>query len=266
MGVNFKLINKIKKKEEIMSKHNRYQILGMNVDSISKEEIHKKILGWVENNNSKYICIANVHMVMESYDSTKFRKIVNNADIITPDGMPLVWWLRRYNKSQERISGPDLTVYLSEKMQDNNINFGFYGSSNETLSKLKENILRKYPNLSITYTYSPPFRELEELEKENIIEEINQKKVDVLFVGLGCPKQEKWMYEQKNKINSVMLGVGAAFDFHAGNKKEAPKLLQKLGLEWLFRFIQEPKRLWKRYLKHNPRFIFLIFKELINKK
>jgi N-acetylglucosaminyldiphosphoundecaprenol N-acetyl-beta-D-mannosaminyltransferase len=197
-------------------------------------------------------------MLMEAHDSLSFKEIVNAADLVTPDGMPLVWMMRlKGQRDQQRVYGPTLMLHVLEAAERENIPVGFYGSSPETLQSLIPRMQSRFPSLGIVYSFSPPFRELTEEENLRIDETVNSSEAGILFVGLGCPKQEKWMAEHRGKINSVMLGVGAAFDFHAGIKPQAPSWMQKNGLEWLYRFVSEPRRLWRRYLYHNPRFVFL---------
>jgi N-acetylglucosaminyldiphosphoundecaprenol N-acetyl-beta-D-mannosaminyltransferase len=212
---------------------------------------------------SRYVCVANVHMLMEAYDSPEFQNVVNAADLVTPDGMPLVWMLRHLGYlQQERVYGPDLTLKLIEAIVLQEICIGFYGGTAETLAKLMASFKERYPNLKIVYSFSPPFHQLTDEENETVIREVNASGAKILFVGLGCPKQERWMAAQKDKIQAVMIGVGAAFDIHARNKSQAPLWMQRSGLEWIFRLLQEPIRLWRRYLYHNPRFMVLALMQL----
>ncbi len=244
------------------SLNSRY-ILGMRVDATNYNKATNQVIHWTKNNESRYVCIANVHMTMEAYDNPEFQKVVNNADMVTPDGMPLVWTLRRLGiKIKDRVYGPTLMLHVCEAAEKHGIPIGLYGGSSETLEALKKNLKKKYTNIKIVYSYSPPFRSLTPEEDEQIITDINVLNVKILLVGLGCPKQEIWMNNHKDRLKVVMLGVGAAFDFHAGKIKQAPKWMQNIGLEWLFRLIMEPRRLWKRYIKHNPRFIALIILQL----
>jgi len=239
------------------------QILGMRVDPTSYEEATRKVLAWAGAGESRYVCVANVHMVMEAHDDPGFKALVNAADLVTPDGMPLVWMLRRLGyPHQERVYGPELTLRVCEEAARQGVPVGFYGGHPEALGALVGNLKARYPSLRVVYAYSPPFRSLTPEEDQKVVEEINTSGVRILFVGLGCPKQERWMAEHKGRIRAVMLGVGAAFDLHAGRVRQAPAWMQAIGLEWLFRFFQEPGRLWRRYFKHNPRFVFLAFLEL----
>ena len=249
------------------SYHIKPRILCLNVHPTTYQKATDQILAWAKKIESRYICLANVHMVMEAYDDPGFRDVVNNADMVTPDGMPLVWILRRMGyEIDDRVCGPSLILWVVREASRQGVPVGFYGGAPDVLEVLVENMQEKFPNLMIAFQMSPPFRELTLQEDENIINEINMSGIKILFVGLGCPKQEKWMAIHKDRVNSVMLGVGAAFDFHAGKIKQAPVWMQAKGLEWLFRLFMEPTRLWKRYLKHNPRFAVLAIRELIQKK
>lgn len=241
-------------------------ILGMRVDAISFQEATRLILEWAKAKESRYVCAANVHMVMESYDSLAFQRIINDADLVVPDGMPLAWGLRLLGiQGQERIYGPGLMLHVCEAAATEGIPVGFYGSRPDTLQELVSNLSKRFPALNIAYCYSPPFRPLTVEEDSDVIQQIVDSGARILFVGLGCPKQERWMAEHRGKIPAVMLGVGAAFDFHAGRIRQAPRWMQNIGLEWFFRLCMEPRRLWRRYLKHNPRFIFLFALQLAGK-
>ncbi len=239
-------------------------ILGVRVDPTSYSAATAQIVAWATNHESRYVCVANVHMIMEAYDSPGFMNIVNAADLTTPDGMPLVWTLRRLgHPDQERVYGPELTLRLTAAATQGDISIGFYGGAPETLRRLIDVFTRRFPSVKIAYFSSPPFHLLTPEEDQQVIRDINVSGARILFVGLGCPKQERWMAEHKGKIRAVMVGVGAAFDFYAGTKRQAPALLQNLGLEWLFRLGQEPGRLWRRYLYHNPRFMGLVLAQIL---
>ena len=242
-------------------------ILNMRVDTTSYQESTASIVAWAHAGESRYVCVANVHMVMEAYDHPDFRETVNAADLIVPDGMPLVWMLRRMGYSgQERVSGPDLMAYVLQGAAEQNIPVGFYGSTPSVLKRLQEQLKHRFPALKIAYAYSPPFRVLTSQEKAQIVKDINASGTRILFVALGCPKQERWMAAHRGQIQAVMIGVGAAFDFHAGAKPRAPRWMQNIGLEWLFRLVTEPRRLWRRYLQHNPRFAIMALKQLWNRE
>ena len=238
-------------------------ILGMRVDPTSYRQATDDILTWAKTGESRYVCVANVHMVMEAYDHADYQTIVNAADLVVPDGMPLVWMLRRLGyPEQERVSGPDLMAYVLQEAAEQNIPVGFYGSTPSVLKRLQEQLKHRFSALKIAYAYSPPFRLLTPQEEAQVVKGINVSGTRILFVALGCPKQERWMATHRGQIQAVMIGVGAAFDFHAGAKPRAPRWMQRAGLEWLFRLLSEPRRLWYRYLYHNPRFAILALKQL----
>ena len=239
-------------------------VIGVRVDTTSYKVAANLILEWTVTRESRYICVATVHSIMEAYDSLVFKKIINQADLVTPDGMPLVWILKLKGcPSQTRVYGPTLMIHVIDKAAEKNIPIGFYGGSPSSLAKLRNNITSHFPFLQIHYSFSPPFRELTQDEDIQICDEITKSGVRILFVGLGCPKQEQWMAAHKSRLKLVMLGVGAAFDFHSGVKLQAPIWMQNAGLEWFFRLLSEPRRLWKRYLVHNPRFIILAIADLL---
>ncbi len=241
-----------------------YQILGTRIDPESYESAVQKICLWAQGGESRYVCAAAVHIVMEGYDSPEIRSCSKRADLVVPDGMPLVWTLRRMGSAgQQRVYGPELTLRLLSAAAERGIPVGFIGSTPETLEILVKNCNQRFLGLKIVYAISPPFRPLSPEEDDAIVREINDSGAGILFVGLGCPKQEKWMASHAGRIQAVMVGVGAAFDFIAGTKKQSPKWMQRFGLEWLFRLSQEPKRLWWRYLYHNPRFMFLVMLPLL---
>ncbi|HXQ35808.1 MAG TPA: WecB/TagA/CpsF family glycosyltransferase [Anaerolineales bacterium] len=222
---------------------------------------------WSAGQQSCYVCVANVHMLMEAIDSTEYRQIVNSADLVTADGMPLVWMMRlKGQRDQPRVYGPTLMLHVLEVAAREGISVGFYGGAPETLEALVRRMQSRYVGLNVAFSCSPPFRAISQEEDRAIVEQINQSGARILFVGLGCPKQEIWMSEHRGKVSTVMLGVGAAFDFHSGLKPQAPDWLQSMGLEWLFRLFTEPRRLWKRYLYYNPRFVLLAVADLLGLK
>jgi N-acetylglucosaminyldiphosphoundecaprenol N-acetyl-beta-D-mannosaminyltransferase len=240
------------------------RILGMRVDATSHQHASDEILRWGSLGESRYVCAATVNNVIEAYDDPAYHLHMEGADLVTPDGMPLVWALRLLGvEGATRVCGPDLTPILCERAAALGIPVGFYGSTPEVLRDLASNLVRRYPELRVVYSHSPPFRPLTSDEEADVIDGINRSGTRLLFVGLGAPKQEQWMAAHKGNVKAVMLGVGAAFDFLAGNKRQAPKVLQRLGLEWLFRLVQEPRRLWRRYLYRNPRFVALFLGQLI---
>lgn len=239
-------------------------ILGMRVDPGTYETTNELLIDWARRGESRYVCVSTVHMVMEGYDNPEYREIVNQAGRVTSDGMPLVWGLKALGAhSPSRVYGPTLTPKLCARAAEEGIPVGIYGSTLETIERMASRLEEDSPDLRIVYRHSPPFRPLEPEEIEQEIDDIRRSGARILFIGLGCPKQEQWMAERVGRIPAVMVGVGAAFDYVAGTKAQAPSVLQKLGLEWLFRMVTEPRRLWRRYLYNNPRFVVLFGLQLI---
>ncbi len=239
-------------------------ILGMRLDATSYPDAAERIVGWARAGESRYLCAASVNNVMEAHDSSAFLRIMNDADLVTADGMPLVWGLRMLGaREATRVYGPDLTPVVLAAAQREGIPVGFYGASQGTLTRLLTVVRRRYPTLEIAYTCAPPFRPLTALEDAAVVGSIRDSGARILFVGLSTPKQERWMAAHRGRVPAVMLGVGAAFDFLAGVKPQAPAWMQNSGLEWLFRLATEPRRLFWRYLKHNPRFAALFAWQLL---
>lgn len=242
----------------------RVRVVSLLTTVASQESLIESIARMAENRKRGYVCVSTVHMVMEAYDSQEFKSIVNGADLVITDGMPLVWMQKLQGASNaERTRGNDLMSGLFCEAEKRGLSVGFYGGKPEVLDKLAKKAAGEYPALDVVYQHAPPFRPLETIEEKAVIADINKLAPDILFVGLGCPKQEKWMFHNKERLNTVMIGIGAALDFYAGNIPEAPEWLQKLGLEWLYRLSQEPGRLWKRYLILNPRFLVLAAGQLL---
>lgn len=243
------------------------EILGVEVTPGNYDEVAKRSLDWISRGESRAMCFSTVHMLMEAHDDPKFRALLNEMDIVNPDGMPLVWSLRALgNPGATRVYGPDATVFLLHVAQDNDIPVGFYGGTEQTIEALLAEVRRRYPNLKVVYAFSPPFRTLSPEEDEEITRKINDSGARMVFVGLGCPKQERWVMEHRGRIPAVLFAVGAAFDFFAGTKAQAPRWMMNNGLEWLFRLATEPRRLAVRYMKHNPRFVALILTQLMKRR
>jgi N-acetylglucosaminyldiphosphoundecaprenol N-acetyl-beta-D-mannosaminyltransferase len=240
------------------------EVLGMRVDATSYEDASRRVVRWAHEQRSAYVCVATVHMVMEAFDSEAFQRIVNGADLVTPDGMPLVWALKSLGiRDASRVYGPDLLPEVVELAAEENVPIGLYGGTQESLESFVRVLKARYPKIEIVCRIAPPFRPLTTEEDEAVTREIVASGARILFVGIGCPKQERWMVAHKERISAVMLGVGAAFDFHTGRVRQAPRWMQGAGLEWAFRLAMEPRRLWKRYAKHNPRFVGLLLLQLM---
>jgi N-acetylglucosaminyldiphosphoundecaprenol N-acetyl-beta-D-mannosaminyltransferase len=240
------------------------RILSTRVDPTSYLTATGQIISWAQAAESRYVCVATTHTLMEANDSSSFRHVLNDADLVTPDGMPLVWMLRwKGHRSQNRVYGPQLMLRVLEAAEAARLPIGLYGSTVQVVQLLTKRLHAEFPRMEIAYAFSPPFRALTTPEDNDVIKDIATSGARILFVGLGCPKQERWMAARRGKLRAVKLGVGAAFDFLAGTKKQAPSWMQTAGLEWLFRLGSEPRRLWKRYLYHNPRFAVLAAAELL---
>lgn len=243
------------------------RILNTNINVTNMQETENYIVKNLDELRGKYICVSNVHTTVMSHDNPEYNTVQNGAAMALPDGKPLsVVSRKRGYKDAERVTGPDLMGELFAHYEQNGLRHYFYGASEETLNLLEKCLNDKYPGINIVGMYSPPFRPLTEEEDMAVVERINSANADIIWVGLGAPKQENWMYAHEDKLNGVMIGVGAGFDYHAGNIKRAPKWMQKCSLEWLYRLMQDPKRLFKRYLVTNFRFIYLILMENLRGK
>jgi N-acetylglucosaminyldiphosphoundecaprenol N-acetyl-beta-D-mannosaminyltransferase len=241
-------------------------ILGMRVDATSYQHASQQVIGWAQRSESRYVCVAAVNNVMQARDDTRFLRVMNGADLVTPDGMPLVWGLRRLGISEAtRVYGPDLVPVVLAEAERDGLPVGFYGGTPKVLDALVAEVTSRWPDLKIAYAYSPPFRDLTSEEDHEIVEAVNASGARILFVGLGCPKQETWMAHRRGRVLPVMVGVGAAFDLIAGAKRQAPRVLRRAGLEWLFRLATEPRRLASRYLLQNPRFAWLFAAQLFRR-
>lgn len=235
-------------------------ILGTNILVTNMKETVQLIEQNIETLRGQYICVSNVHTTVMGYENKEYQKIQNNAAMALPDGKPLSVVSRKRGYIQaERVTGPDLMRELFER--ENGLRHYFYGGSPETLAKLKENLIKNYPQIIIAGMVSPPYRTLTDEEEKKDIAAINESGADILWVGLGAPKQEQWMAAHQGRVNAVMIGVGAGFDYHAGVIERAPEWMQKLSLEWLYRLLQDPKRLFKRYWDTNLKFLRLVRKE-----
>jgi N-acetylglucosaminyldiphosphoundecaprenol N-acetyl-beta-D-mannosaminyltransferase len=252
-------------RHEMIPPQSRY-ILSMRVDVTSYIDATERIVAWANQRRNGYVCAANVHMTMEAFDSQVFAQVVNNAILVTPDGMPLVWALKALGiQTASRVYGPTLVLHICEEAARQGIPIGLYGGTPDSLAAFAGFLYQQFPNIEIACQISPPFRPLTSEEDRIYTRQIVESGTRILFVGIGCPKQEYWMAAHRDTISAVMIGVGAAFDFHSGRVKQAPQWMQKRGLEWLFRLRQEPKRLWKRYVLHNPRFVVLFLLQWISR-
>jgi N-acetylglucosaminyldiphosphoundecaprenol N-acetyl-beta-D-mannosaminyltransferase len=237
-------------------------IIGVNVAASSYQSVTGQVIDWASRGESRTVVFANVHVLMEAHDDPELRRKLNTADLVNPDGMPLVWALRAMgDRHVTRVYGPDTMEYLLRAAEESRVPVGFYGGTASALSQLIKEVQQRFQTLDIAFTMSPPFRALSAAEDQDVVQRIAASGARLLFVGLGCPKQEHWIAEHRGRIPAVMLAVGAAFDFFAGTKPQAPRWMMRNGLEWVFRLASEPRRLVRRYVKHNPRFMALFLRQ-----
>ena len=238
----------------------RVDVLGVGISAIDPTDALSEVTRWIDDGLQHYVCVTGVHGVMESQGDPELLRIHNESGITTPDGMPMVWAARFAGaKNTQRVYGPDLMLAVCERAAQRGWGCFLYGATDEVLEQLRSNLSDRYPGLPIVGTHSPPFRELSPEEDEAVVRQINESGAQIVWVGLSTPKQERWMASHVGRLNaSALFGVGAAFDMHAGNLRQAPRWMQRSGLEWLFRLASEPRRLWRRYAVNNPRFVLAI--------
>lgn len=246
-------------------KIDRTNVLGVGISAINIPMALEVLDAWIRQQRHTYICITGVHGVMESQADPELRKIHNQAGLVTPDGMPMVWMSRLAgHKHVDRVYGPDLMLAVCEASLQKGYRHFFYGGNEGVPELLRDKLLEKFPGLKVVGTYSPPFRPLTLQEDAAIVAQINAARPDIVWVGLSTPKQERWMAAHLGTVQApVMIGVGAAFDFHAGLKPQAPRWMQRSGMEWFFRMVSEPKRLARRYLQNNPKFVIAVLMQLL---
>jgi N-acetylglucosaminyldiphosphoundecaprenol N-acetyl-beta-D-mannosaminyltransferase len=244
-----------------------HPVLDVLVDAITFAQAQNSVMAWGKARESRYVVLANVHVVVTASQEADFGAAVAAADLATPDGAPVAWMLGKLSGSkQERVSGPDLTWALLSRCETEALPVYFFGSSPGTLAELEQRLRVVFPKLIVDGFESPPFRPLTPQEDAEAVARINDSDAGLVFVGLGCPKQELWMQSHRGRINAVMLGVGAAFDFHAGTVTRAPVWMREHGLEWLHRLASEPRRLWRRYLITNTLFVWGVQRQLWGSK
>ena len=246
----------------------RFDILGVQMSAVNMKDACEVVENLIQKKSKGYVCVSPVSTIMECFDNPKLKEIVNRADLVTPDGMPSVWiGKRRGFKEMSRVYGPDLMLAICQLSADKGYKSFLYGATDDVLEKLQVNLKKRFPKLNICGKFAPPFRALTSEEDRNIIQEINKANPDCLWVGLGSPKQDIWISQHRAQLNvPVMFAVGAAFDFIAGSKPQAPKWMQQAGLEWLFRLCSEPTRLWRRYLIGNTLFVYYYIRESLKRK
>lgn len=240
-------------------------LIGFPITALLFNTQIERMLDWANTYESKTVCVANVHMLMEAHWHKEFSAVLRSADMVTPDGMPLVWMMRLLGaKKQNRVAGMDILLSLCKLAPQRNVSLFFLGSETETLERIRTRIYQEFPEVQIAGMEPLPFRPLTQAEDNAIIQKIKDSGAGIVLVSLGCPKQEYWMHQHKNKIPAVMIGLGGAFPVFAQLHKWAPLWMRNLGLEWFYRLIQEPRRLWHRYFKTIPPFIWLALVQLVN--
>jgi N-acetylglucosaminyldiphosphoundecaprenol N-acetyl-beta-D-mannosaminyltransferase len=246
----------------------RVNVLGVGLSAINLDLARAEIERALAEKRKGYICVTGVHGVMEAQHDAALRGILNGAFLNTPDGMPMVWAGKLQGfRHMDRVYGPDLMNLICDWSRQKNVTHFLYGGADGVAQRLRERLVEKFPGLKIVGTYTPPFRPLNEGEEAELAGLIASLKPDIIWVGLSTPKQEKFMAQHWQKLDATLLfGVGAAFDFHAGLLRQAPRWMQRSGLEWFFRLCCEPRRLWKRYFKNNPVFAWKIFRQLTGLK
>lgn len=245
----------------------REPIFNVAVDVVEWSNAIDRIFEWADQRRSRTVCACNVHSLITARRLAAHAEAIRAADLVTPDGSPVAWLLRRRGYSrQARIGGPDLMWVCCERAARLGTEMFLYGSTPEVLDQLRQRLLAEFPGIKIVGMFSPPFHELSSAEDAQVVEAINRCGARIVWVGLGCPKQEAWLKAHRGVVNAVMLGVGAAFDFHAGTLKRAPGWARRIGLEWLHRLLQEPRRLALRYLVTNSIFVCAAIPEILNGK
>ncbi|HYG98199.1 MAG TPA: WecB/TagA/CpsF family glycosyltransferase [Terriglobales bacterium] len=235
-----------------------FDVLGVGVDAVQMEGAIARIERWIaERSRARMVTLTNVHAVMQAHEDEEFREVLNSADMVCPDGMPLIWVAKsRGLAMKRRVCGPELMLEFCRRTHEKGYSHYFYGGAEGVAELLAKRLKERFAGMRIAGWFSPPFRPLTREEDAEVVARINESRADVLWVGLGCPKQERWMKEHRESLQvGVMLGVGQAFDIHAGTLKQAPKWMRESGLEWMFRLGSEPRRLWKRYLRTNSKFL-----------
>jgi len=240
------------------------KITGSPVTALPFERQIQTMIDWAETRESKVVCVANVHMLMEAHWEPEFAGVLARADLVVPDGMPLVWMLKLLGvRRQDRVAGLDILMAVCRLARDRNLSVFFLGSQRIILDRIRLRLAREFPDLQVAGLEPLPFRPLTAAEDQAVMDRIHQSGAGLVFVSLGCPKQEYWMAQHQGKLRAVMIGLGGAFPVYAGIHKRAPRWMRQMGLEWLYRLMQEPQRLWKRYWTTNTAFTYLALKQLL---
>ena len=240
-------------------------VTGFPISTLSFDRQVSVIINWARAKVSRVVCVSNVHMLMEGHWNKAFAHVLMTADLLTPDGMPLVWITSLIKgRSQDRVAGMELMLALCEQAQATGVEVFLFGSTDEMLTKIQRRLAEDFPRLRIAGVESPPFRQVSPAEDEATVARIHASGASLVFVSLGCPKQERWMSEHRGRIKAVMVGIGGVFEVYAGTKRWAPSWMRQHGLEWLYRLKQDPRRLWKRYASTIPPFVWLAIKQVVS--
>jgi N-acetylglucosaminyldiphosphoundecaprenol N-acetyl-beta-D-mannosaminyltransferase len=245
--------------------HSSFPILGVRVDAVQIPDVIAIMEGWIDEcDGCHYVAVTGMHGITEAHRDSVFKAILNTADLVVPDGMPLVWVGRfRGKKLARRVYGPELMMTFCRQTTSRGYRHFFFGGAPGLPEKLSETLRAQCPGLQVAGTFSPPFSPVSSDHDAKIVDMINRSAPDILWVGLSTPKQERWMHQHRDRLDvPVVVGVGAAFDINSGNKKQAPAWMREHGLEWLFRLLQEPRRLWRRYIIYGAEFLFFVSLEL----
>lgn len=245
----------------------RVNVLGVGISALNMPQALELLEGWIERGEKHYVCVTPAHTVIDAYHHSELRRILNASGMTTPDGMPMVWLAHLHGQRQvERVYGPDLMRAACARSVESGWKHFLYGGEPGVVEQLRAELERDYPGIQMAGSYSPPFRLLTPQEDDAVVSQINASGTQIIWVGLSSPKQEYWMAEHLGRLNApVMVGVGAAFDFLSGRKPQAPRWMQRSGLEWLFRLASEPRRLWPRYRQY-PLFVWLVLLQLLGLK
>ncbi|HKN75896.1 MAG TPA: WecB/TagA/CpsF family glycosyltransferase [Candidatus Acidoferrum sp.] len=246
-----------------------YELLGVRIDAVQIQDVVLRMEHWIGQRDAcRYIAVTDVHSLMQAQRAASFKKILENADLVVPDGFPLVWLGRRKGYPlRRRVYGPELMERFCEETAATGFRHFFYGGAPGVAEDLSLRLAARFSGLQIAGAYCPPYRPMTVEEDEEVVSLINQACPDIVWVGLGAPKQERWMSEHQDRLKApVLVGVGAAFDFHSGRIAQAPRWMREHGLEWFFRLSREPRRLWRRYLIYGTQFVALVFLESLGLK
>ena len=245
-----------------------FELFGVRIGAVQIPDVVRRMEGWIEERAApRFVAVANAHMIMEAKGDVSFKQVLNSADLCVPDGMPLIWYGRfRGHRLARRVYGPELMMAFCRETVAKGFRHYFYGGAPGLPEELVTHLKESCPGIQIAGFDSPPFRTLTPEEDQEATERINAACPDVVWVGLGCPKQERWMCSHRGLLSApALVGVGQAFDLFAGRKRPAPTWMRENGLEWLFRFLQEPRRLWRRYLVYNAKFVSALFLEILQR-